>query len=175
MIHSPIDDPDNNTDSQADDYISKSQLKREMQALQDIGKQLVELPESQLQKFELPEKLINAIQEARRLKKNEAKRRQMQFIGKLMRTVDTETIQQTLDRLDQSSKAYRQHFHQLESWRDRIVNEGAPAIEALITLYPNADRQQLRNLQRQAAREQEHKRTPAASRKLFSYLRELLD
>jgi len=156
-----------------DDLISKSQLKRDSQALQDMGSQLVEMPEGQLKKFDLPENLKDAIYEARRLKNREGKRRQLQFIGKLMRTADTSFIQETLDRMDHQSQTYRQHFMRLEEWRDKIISQGNSAIEALIEQYPAADRQQLRNLQRQAAREIEHKKSPTASKKLFAYLRQI--
>ena len=161
------------TDFEGQELVSKSQLKRESQALQDMGSQLVEMPEGQLAKFKLPENLEDAIHEARRLKNREGKRRQLQYIGKLMRSADISFIQETLDRMDHQSQTYRQHFQQLENWRDRIISEGAPAIEALIEEYPQADRQQLRTLQRQASRELAQKKSPSASRKLFAYLREL--
>jgi ribosome-associated protein len=162
-----------NTEFEDEELISKSQLKRDSQALQDMGGQLVEMPEGQLIKFNLPENLKDAIYEARRLKNREGKRRQLQYIGKLMRTADISFIQETLDRMDHQSQTYRQHFQQLENWRDRIINEGTGAIEALIEKYPEADRQQLRNLQRQATRELAEKKAPTAGRKIFAYLRVL--
>jgi ribosome-associated protein len=90
-----------------------------------------------------------------------------------MCTIDTDIIQHTLDKMDHQSQTYRQHFSQLEDWRDRLITGGMPVIEEFIQQYPEADRQQLRNLQRQANRELEKKKPPAAARKLFSYLREL--
>ena len=166
MIDTEIDPPEW-------DGPSKSQLKRDSQALQDMGSQLVDMPEGKLQKFNLPENLRDAIYEARRLKSREAKRRHLQYIGKLMRTVDTDLIIHTLEKMDHQSQTYRQHFAQLEDWRDRLINQGAPVIEDFIQHYPQADRQQLRNLQRQANREKESNKPPAAARKLFAYLREI--
>jgi ribosome-associated protein len=154
---------------------SKSQLKRDSHALQEMGKQLVEMPEGKLQKFDLPENLKDAVYEARRLKSREAKRRHLQYIGKLMRISNTDVIQETLDMMDQQSQTYRQHFKQLEDWRDRIIQEGNGGIEAFIDAYPEGDRQQLRNLQRQANREIELKKAPTASRKIFSYIRNLAE
>ena len=154
---------------------SKSQLKRDSHALQEMGKQLVEMPEGKLQKFDLPENLKDAIYEARRLKSREAKRRHLQYIGKLMRISNTDVIQETLDMMDHQSQTYRQHFKQLEDWRDRIIQEGNGGIEAFIDAYPEGDRQQLRNLQRQANREVELKKAPTASRKIFSYVRSLAE
>ena len=162
-----------NNEFEDEELISKSQLKRESQALQDMGSQLVEMPVGQLSKFDLPENLKDAIYEARRLKNREGKRRQLQYIGKLMRTADISFIQRTLDIMDHQSQTYRQHFQQLENWRDRIISEGTPAMEALIEKYPQTDRQQLRNLQRQASRELAEKKAPTAARKIFAYLREL--
>jgi len=162
-----------NNEFEDEELISKSQLKRESQALQDMGSQLVEMPVGQLSKFDLPENLKDAIYEARRLKNREGKRRQLQYIGKLMRTADISFIQRTLDMMDHQSQTYRQHFQQLENWRDRIISEGTPAMEALIEKYPQTDRQQLRNLQRQASRELAEKKAPTAARKIFAYLREL--
>ncbi|MDA8781832.1 DUF615 domain-containing protein [Porticoccaceae bacterium] len=152
---------------------SKSQLKRDSQALQNMGGLLVDMPEGKLQKFDLPDNLREAIYEARRLKSREAKRRHLQYIGKIMRTIDTDIIQHTLDKMDHQSQTYRQHFSQLEGWRDRLITGGMPVIEEFIQQHPEADRQQLRNLQRQANRELEKKKPPAAARKLFAYLREL--
>jgi ribosome-associated protein len=166
MIDTEIDPPEW-------DGPSKSQLKRDSQALQDMGSQLVDMPEGKLQKFDLPENLRDAIYEARRLNSREAKRRHLQYIGKLMRTVDIDLIIHTLEKMDHQSQTYRQHFAQLEDWRDRLINQGAPVIEDFIQHYPQADRQQLRNLQRQANREKESNKPPAAARKLFAYLREI--
>ena len=94
-------------DNSEEDLISKSQLKRDSHALQDMGSKLVEMPQGQLAKFNLPDNLKDAITEARRLKNREGKRRQMQYIGKLMRTADISFIQETLDRMDHQSQTYR--------------------------------------------------------------------
>ena len=152
---------------------SKSQLKRDSHTLQKMGQQLVDMPEGMLQKFNLPENLQEAVYEARRLKSREAKRRHLQYIGKLMRISDTDVIQETLDMMDHQSQTHRQHFKALEDWRDRLINEGSDGIHAFIEAHPAADRQQLRNLQRQANREIELGKPPAASRKLFVYIRSL--
>jgi len=150
---------------------SKSQLKRDSHALQAMGKELVEMPEGKLQKFNLPDSLKEAVYEARKLKSREAKRRHLQYIGKLMRISNIDEIQNTLDKMDHQSLTYRQHFKQLEVWRERIITQGNKGIEAFLKDYPLAERQQLRNLQRQANREIELKKAPVASRKIFEYIR----
>ena len=154
---------------------SKSQLKRDSHALQAMGKELVEMSEGKLQKFNLPEALEEAIYEARRLKSREAKRRHLQYIGKLMRISDIDDIQTTLDKMDHQSLTYRQHFAQLEQWRDRLINGGNSAIDDFVNEHSLADRQKLRKLQRQANREQELKKSAVASRKLFTYIRSLAE
>jgi ribosome-associated protein len=154
---------------------SKSQLKRDSHALQAMGQELVEMPEGKLQKFNLPDALKDAIYEARRLKSREAKRRHLQYIGKLMLISDIDNIQETLEKMDHQSLTYRQHFQRLEAWRDSLITEGNQAIENFLSDYPMADRQQLRNLQRQANRELELKKPPAAARKMFQYIRSLTD
>jgi ribosome-associated protein len=136
-----------------------------------MGKELVEMPEGKLQKFNLPDSLKEAIYEARKLKSREAKRRHLQYIGKLMRISNIDEIQNTLDKMDHQSLTYRQHFKQLEVWRERIITKGNKGIEAFLKDYPLAERQQLRNLQRQANREIELKKAPVASRKIFEYIR----
>jgi ribosome-associated protein len=160
---------------ETDDVPSKSQLKRESQQLLDLGAQLVGMPNNQLQKFDLDESLRTAIYEAKRLKNHDAKRRQIRYIGKLMRNLDLTGIEQALEKLNHQPQTYRQHFAKLEQWRDRLIHEGDSAIEELISLYPNADRQQLRSLQRQASREIKLNKPSTASEKLFKYLKQLAD
>jgi ribosome-associated protein len=92
-----------------------------------------------------------------------------------MRISDIDNIQETLEKMDHQSLTYRQHFQRLEAWRDSLINEGNQAIENFLSDYPMADRQQLRNLQRQANRELELKKPPAAARKMFQYIRSLTD
>jgi ribosome-associated protein len=153
------------------DSPSKSQLKRDSHALQSMGKELVEMPEGKLQKFNLSDSLKEAVYEARKLKSREAKRRHLQYIGKLMRLSNIDEIQNTLDKMDHQSLTYRQYFKQLEVWRERIITQGNEGIEAFLKNYPRAERQQLRNLQRRANREIELKKAPVASRKIFDYIR----
>lgn len=154
---------------------SRSQLKRENQELRDMGEQLVLLAKSQLEKMTLDDSLKAAIKEARRLKNLDARRRQIQYIGKLLRSIDVAEIKYSLDKLNHQSQTFRQHFAKLEQWRDRFINEGNDAIEDFIALYPDADRQQLRNLQRQACREKSMNKPSAASEKLFQYIKQLAD
>jgi ribosome-associated protein len=155
------------------DLPSRSQLKRESQELRDMGKKLVLLANSDLEKITLDDSLKAAIIEARRLKNPDARRRQLQYIGKLLRKIDIAEIKHSLENLNLKSQTFRQHFAKLEQWRDRFINEGNNVIEEFIALYPSADRQQLRNLQRQACREKLLKKPSPASEKLFKYIKQL--
>lgn len=157
------------------DLPSRSQLKRENQELRDMGEQLVLLAKSQLEKITLDDSLKAAIKEARRLKNLDARRRQLQYIGKLLRNIDVTDIKYSLEKLNHQSQTFRQHFAKLEEWRDRFINEGNNAIEDFIAQYPEANRQQLRNLQRQANREKTQNKPSTASEKLFKYIRQLAD
>ena len=159
--------------SEFDDLSSRSQLKRDNQELRDIGEQLVLLAKSQLEKIIIDEPLKAAIKEARRLKNLDARRRQIQYIAKLLRSIDVSEIKHALEKLNHQSQTFRQHFAKLEEWRDRFINEGNHAIEEFIAQYPHADRQQLRNLQRQACREKSTNKPSTASYKLFKYIQKI--
>ena len=153
--------------------ISKSQLKRESEALQALGEALVELPASKLAKIPMPGNLAEAVAEARRIKAHGGRRRQLQYIGKLMRNIDAEPIQQAMDALANEHARENARFHRLEQWRDRLINEGDGAMGELLEEYPQADRQHLRQLIRNAQREQGSGQAPKHTRELFRYLREL--
>ena len=168
----PIEADYNLPDELADDIPSKSQRKREMHALQDMGAELVELPSVQLDKLPLSDRLRDAIDQCKEIRSHEAHRRQLQFIGKLLRDVDIEPLQQALEQLRQSAKIANQKFHQLERWRDRLIAEGDDALNAFLSEYPHADRQQLRQLIRTAQKEAAQNKPPAAARELFRTLRD---
>jgi len=159
------------SDIEIDDLPSRSQLKRDSQELRDMGAQLVQMPNAHLDKIAMDSTLLGAIKEARRLKSNDARRRQIQYIGKLMRNMDLTEIRHSVGKLNHQSQTFRQHFAMLEQWRDRLIDEGNDAIEEFLTAFPNADRQQIRNLSRQAGRET----TGSAKTKLFKYLKQISD
>lgn len=168
MNETPIDDD-------AEDLPpSKSALKREMTARQDLGVALCELSERELARIPVDdETLLEAIQEDGRIRSNSAKRRHRQYIGKLMRNIDPEPLQKALDALHQARRADARRFKQLEALRDRLLAEGDKAIGAVLKDFPDADRQHLRQLVRDAQREANAAKPPAVSRRLFRYLREL--
>ncbi|WOJ94994.1 ribosome biogenesis factor YjgA [Congregibacter variabilis] len=164
------DDPD----MEFDEGPSKSARKREMTALQELGEALCALSPRELGKIPIDdEDLLAAIEESSRIKQNSAMRRHRQYIGKLMRRIDPEPLQQALDALYQSRTNDTQRFQQLEELRDKLIRDGDAALGKVINQHPGADRQQLRQLIREAQREAAAEKPPAASRRLFRYLREL--
>jgi len=155
------------------DYKSKSQLKREMHALQDLGIRLTKLKAEQLANLPLTDALQSALTDFPKHHKHEARRRQLQFIGKLMTNQDIDAITQFLAQLDNQSYAQKQQLHQLESLRTKLLTEGNTAIDLLVAQNHAVDRNYLRKLVRQAKKEEQAKSPPIAMRKLFQYLKEL--
>lgn len=155
---------------------SKTELKREMTALQQLGEAIVKLSNGQLQTIPLDdEKLAEAIHTARRIKSREGLRRQLQYIGKILRTIDINPIQQAYQKLLDGRREETRAFHELEQLRDRLLASGPNQLDEVFEHYPKADRQHLRQLIMQANKEQKANKPPAASRKLFKYLRELAE
>ena len=157
-----------------DDPPSKSQLKRDMDALQGIGAELVELNARQLETVELPEALRDAVIAAQGMKKNEARRRQLQYIGKLMRQVDPAPIRARLDAFLSVSAEHTAQLHHIERWRDRLIAEPL-AVSEFISTYPEADSQQLRTLIRNIADERSRNKPPKHYRALFQMIRGLVE
>ena len=167
---------DNDNDQNSDvEYKSKSQLKREMNALQDLGEELVKLPKEQFEKITLPDNLRDAIIDARHIHQRGAHKRQLQYIGRLMRNVDPAPIREQLDTIQGHSRQAAQNLHQIERWRDRLLKEGDHTLEELVTHYPDTDRQYLRQLIRNANKETHNNKPPKSARALFRYLRDLIN
>ncbi len=158
-----------------DEKKSKSQLKREAAALQRIGEQLVRLSAGHLSSIPMGIELREAVLDAQRLRSRSAYRRQLQFVGKLMRSADSLAIAQALERLDSEHYEDVRRFRELERWRDRLIREGSDALTELLDAFPSADSQHIRQLVRNARQEQSSGRSPASSRKLFRYLKQLTD
>jgi ribosome-associated protein len=157
-----------------DEPPSKSARKREMLGLQVMGESLLGLNDNQLAQIPIEdEQLLSAIRECRQIRSNSARKRHLQFIGKLMRNIDPAPIEQALQALHNTQRQGTAALHQLEQLREDILAAGIEGVELAITRYPDADRQQLRQLILQHNREVQRQKPPAASRKLFRYLKEL--
>jgi ribosome-associated protein len=149
---------------------SKSELKREMTSLQELGKRLVDLPDKQLSNIQMPEELQGAVSLAKSLKSHSALRRQMQYIGALMRRIDIGPVRQAVLEIDEGHKSKIREFHHLELLRDSLIEEDDSAIEKVISRFHDADIQRLRQLIRGARKEKKENKPPKLSRSLFKYL-----
>lgn len=165
-------------DNDAPEYLgpSKSQLKREMHALQDLGKRMLELSNDQLDTLTISDTLRAAIEESRRIRQNEAKRRHLQFIGKVIRQEDDpDALKRAIDAFDAGSEEHTRRHHLAERWRDRMISEGDSAVGEFVDYCPGADIQHLRNLARNARKDLEKQKNTGQAKKLFRYLRECID
>lgn len=155
-----------------DEFVSKTQLKKIMHDLQQLGAALIDLSAKELDSLQLDATLLEGIATYKRIKSREAKRRQLQYIGKLMRDVDPEPIQALLERKQAGHREQTQKHHLIEDWRDKILSNPRESVEAFLQEYPQADRQWLNNIARQHARELKANKPPVAARKLFAYIRD---
>ncbi|TFH88049.1 DUF615 domain-containing protein [Billgrantia azerbaijanica] len=156
----------------ADERPSKSQLKREMHALQTLGEKIIAMSDSERARLPLSDDLLAAVVEAGRIRSHEARRRHMQYVGKLMRREDLDAIRAVFDEMEQETRRRDLAFHRLEQWRDRLIDEGDAAVEAFIADHPAVDRQALRQLVRNARREREQGKPPTNARRLFRLIRD---
>ena len=141
--------------------------------LQKLGERLTRLSGSQLARIPLSEEMLAAISEAHRIKSHNALRRHYRRLGKLLRSEELAPIQQVVDEIDGKHQAGVDRFHQLERWRDRLIDGGSEDFGEFLHNYPQADRQHLRQLIQAAQRERAKEQPPVAFRKLFKYLREV--
>lgn len=156
------------------DPLSKTQRKKDMLALQELGKKLIALPASQLAKIPLPDNLIEAIRVSHTLKSNESKRRHLQYIGKIMREIDPEPIQIALKQIQFNNEQRTTQFHHIEQWRDKLISGDDAILQSFLETHPQSDRQKLRQLVRKAKHDQAHHKNTGGETGLFRYLRELL-
>ena len=154
---------------------SKSQLKRQDAALQDLARELSGLSKAVLNNMQLPESVFDAICMAAAMPSNSARKRQTKFVGSLLRKMDVEPIRETLAKLkNQGAHAAREH-HQTEQWRDRLLSEDRHALTDCMNRFPQADSQQIRQLIRNSKKESATGKPPKSSRLLFKYLRGLVE
>ena len=157
--------------------ISRSENRRQALEVLALGEQLVGLTPAQLAKLPIPEDLMPHIEYTKRITSHGARKRQLAFLAKQMRRESDEVLQAIRDVLDASSEVSRREvaqMHRVEQWRERLLSQGDAALAELIAQFPDADRQQLRTLVRNALAEKARNKPPRAFRELFQVLRELL-
>jgi ribosome-associated protein len=153
---------------------SKSARKREMHRLQTLGERLASLSPGLLAQMPIADGLREALTEAQRIRGGEARRRHMQYLGKLMRGEDAEAVTAALERLQAGGSEQKRQEQALERWRERLIAGGDDDLEAFVRGHPTADRGHLRRLIRAARRERGTGQTPMAARKLFRALRDVI-
>lgn len=167
-----IASPDPMTTDDGDTPLSKSQRKRDALALQALGDELIRLSPSQLESVPLPEDVRDAVVSAREFRRG-AYRRQLRYLGRLLRDTDITPIRSAVAAYRSSSHEDKARLKRLERWRERLMEEGDTAVAALLDEYPGADPQRLRQLLRNARKEHVAGRPPRSFRQLFRFLREL--
>ena len=153
------------------EFASRTKKKQHVEELQKLGAALVALAPAQLAALAIPPELLDAVREAQRITSHEAKRRQVQFIGKVMRKLDPEPVRAPLATVAGQSAAARAQQRRLESWRERLIG-GDGALTEYASAHPGTDLQALRTLVRNARKEIAEAKPPRAQRELFRLLRE---
>lgn len=153
---------------------SKTKIKEQMNDLQDLGNELVKLGKEKLAKLDLPQSLLEAIKEAKRLTANGAIRRQSQYIGKLMRNgIDADDLRKKIDYLNGDSVLATQHFHLAERWRDKLLDQDA-TLQEFIDAYGEFDIGELRSLIRLVRKEREQQQNKNFT-KLFRTIKTIIE
>lgn len=159
-------------DDQESTEKSKTQVKKELLEITELGERLLEIPQTLLNKLPLSENCLKAINEGRKISHHTGRKRQIKYIGKVLREEDLDGIRAELALTDQYHQLEVRKQHLLEQWRDRLMAEGDTATFELLQLEPNLDRQQLRQMVRSAQKEKELEKAPKFQRELFRYLRD---
>lgn len=155
--------------------VSKTSLKKQSTDLQKLGRTLSQLSPRELDSLQLDPELRSAVDHARRISRGSALKRQIKFIGGLLRVMDAHPVRESLAALKMQSNREIRHHHRLENWRERLLEDGDSAIGDLVDEAPTVDRQRLRQLVRKARKEGAQDKDPHATRALYRYLREVLE
>ena len=155
------------------EYKSRTQKKKEDRDLQKMGEDLMSLSSDQLENIELPEELLKAVKAAQKFKSHGAKRRQVKYVGVLMRGIDPDPIQRALNNIKLGDHEKTLAFKKIEKWRDELKGGNSGLIEDILRACPAADRQHLTQLVRNTQKQSDEKKSTKASRILFRYLKEV--
>lgn len=152
---------------------SKSERKREALAVRRLAAELVGLADAQLVRIPLDEDVTAAVREARRIGSNIARKRQLQYIARLLRRGEVTPVVEAMDGLRAEARQLTARHRRAEAWRDRLIESGDQALSELIAARPDLDAQALRQAMRNAIRERQQQRSPGAARALFRLLHDL--
>ena len=153
------------------EIVSRTKKKQHVEELQKLGAALIELPAATLDALELPAQLLAAVREAQRITSHGARRRQLQFIGKVMRKIDPEPVRAAVAAITNQSATVRARQKRLEQWRERLIADDA-ALTEFAGKHAGADLQAMRTLIRNARKEIAEAKPPRAQRELFRLIRE---
>jgi len=160
------------TEDSFEEKPSKSQRKRDMDELKKLAGRLTELSAEHLERIG-DDQVLEAVMAAKKITRGNARKRQLQFIAKLLSRIDIEPVREIVEALNASSAVYVEKFHQLESWRERLIEQDADVHDELFARFPDCDRQQLRQLTRSAINERQKGDQHIQYRKLFQFLKRL--
>ena len=165
--------PTDSTDDAEDLPPSKTRLKHEAQQLVKLGEDILKLQKEDIKNLQLPDELDEAIQTALKISSRSGLKRQRLYIGKLLRNLDHEKIAQQIEKIRHRHDTNTARFKRLEAWRDRLIDNDKQVFGDILQHCPHVDRQHIHQLVRQAQKERQQARPPAAARKLFRYLQSL--
>ncbi|MDY0221116.1 MAG: ribosome biogenesis factor YjgA [Desulfobacterium sp.] len=168
-------DWDRKGQDQGEEKKSRTKAKLEVEALQRLGERLLDLPVEQITSMEIPDALKKEVLFAKTITRHGAKRRQLQYIGSIMRTIDPETIVAAIDRISMARAVASSRFKAMEEIRNELMEGDDSRIEAFLDENPGADRQRLRQLIRNANQEIAAKKPPKSFRLLFKHIRGILE
>lgn len=163
------------TENKQPTEVSKTAIKKEMLALHQLGKKIVALPKSQLDLIPLEEKLLDAIVAARKITKHGGLKRQLQYIGKLLRHVDTTPIQKAFDEIESGNQKNTELLHMKEIWREQLIVGGKEKITEFLLSYPKTDRQRLQQLLRNYKNANGEEKKKILARRVYKIISEQLE
>lgn len=152
---------------------SKTQLKREAHQLVELGIEITQMKKADIDSLDLPDELYEAVTTAMKIRSGSGLKRQRQYIGKLLRNLDHDSIRARVETIRHRHDTNTAAFKRLESWRDRLLQNDKQVLGEILAAHPGLDRQHVHQLVRQAHKEAAAGKAPASARKLFRYLREL--
>lgn len=162
-------------DWEQEEFESRTDIKKAALAVTDLGEKLCELPVQKIKTFDLPNEFLDAVLLYKKLDKGPAIKRQKAYIGKLLRKDEAliTQIKERFQQIENAAQLQKAHFHRLEKWRDKLIQEGDEALNELMSIHPSADRNQLRQWIRSAQTEAEQEKPPKSARAIFQYLKDL--
>ena len=153
------------------EFVSKTELKKDSKKIQAFGKKISELSLDEINSFNFTDSIFNAIKEYKLIKSNAAKKRQVQYLGKLLREIDLTSAYLQMEQLKNGSQLEIRNNHMVEAWRDRLIQD-KEALTELINHFPDIDIQKIRQLVQNAIKEKNEKKSPKYYRLIFKYLKE---